>query len=159
MREILVIVHPGSACGSADFNLGVFSAENARDDLMGAIEAWNGPVVVVDGELSDELPRYRLLDEAILKALARAGANGARVMACDSWGETHLAAERAIKVLGLDPAKDRVVVTGCWFDPSGSSGCVNAVEKDFLARGFGARIDLSAVAVSNSSVETAVSPW
>lgn len=150
-RAVLVLVHPGSACGSADFNLGYDIAAIARGELVNALDAWRGPVVVIDGALSDELPRYCEFHRAIAEALDRAGAEGRRVMACDADGETYLGAPRAIEALRLDPARDAIVVTGCWFDPDGPDGCVNAVAEGFAAAGFEIRIDAeSAVADPNS---------
>jgi hypothetical protein len=64
-QKLLVIVHPGSACGSADFNLGKFEARAARDTLRGAIEDWEGGVIVIDGELSDELEHVPSLARAM----------------------------------------------------------------------------------------------
>lgn len=153
-RAVFVLVHPGSACGSANFNLGYNAASIARGDLANALDAWRGPVVVIDGALSDELPHYSEFYRAIAGALDRAGADGRRVMACDDDGETHLGAARAIEALRLDPTRDTIVVTGCWFDPWGEFGCVNSVVEGFKQRGFEVRIDKeSAVHVAEEEDE------
>ena len=70
-NPILVLVHPGSACGSADMNLGKFEARAARAELAYELDYWHGTLLVIDGELSDELPWYPQLDRAITECLAR----------------------------------------------------------------------------------------
>jgi hypothetical protein len=41
-NHILVIVHPGSACGSADFQIEKCDAQTDRDGLCRQIDCWNG---------------------------------------------------------------------------------------------------------------------
>ena len=156
--ETLVVVHPGSACGSADFNLGEAAADAARARLSRAIEEWDGPLAVVDGELSDELLAYTDLDRTIRDALTRAGRRGARVKACDAAGETHLAAGRVVDALQLDPARDAMVVTGCWFDPKDGWGCVNEVARGFREMGFEARVDETSAVAQDEPGEPPVAP-
>lgn len=75
-RSCLVVVHPGSALGSANMNLGKFEARAARAALAFALEQWEGDVVVIHGEMSDELPYYPRLQEAIQGVLERNRASG-----------------------------------------------------------------------------------
>jgi len=85
-RKILVIVHPGSCCGSADMNLGRYEAGALRDYLADTVNAWRGPVLVIDGNLSDELAQtaYESLGRAIKNALRRA--KYAKLPAKREWG-------------------------------------------------------------------------
>lgn len=72
LRPVLVLVHPGSACGSADFNLGSSEASDARSRLANDLALWHGDIIVMDGFLSDEIATHPALDEAIQDALRRA---------------------------------------------------------------------------------------
>lgn len=71
VHRVLVLVHPGSACGSANFNIGKFEARAARDALCSELDNWRGDVLVIDGELSDELEFYPSFDLAIRDCLQR----------------------------------------------------------------------------------------
>ncbi len=42
MERVLVVVHPGSACGSANFNIGQFEARSAREELADELTRWDG---------------------------------------------------------------------------------------------------------------------
>lgn len=64
---MLVVVHPGSACGSADFNLGLIEGSRVRERLARTILGWTDEIVVVDNDLSDELETYAMLGLAIAK--------------------------------------------------------------------------------------------
>jgi hypothetical protein len=72
---ILVITHPGSACGSADFNLGGNGSlsRNYRDGMIEQFNSWQGGVIVLGGECDDELrrPKYRSFGNAIDALLSR----------------------------------------------------------------------------------------
>jgi hypothetical protein len=74
--KIMVVVHPGSACGSADFNIGFMLAQKYRRALCGRLERWLGGLVILDGELSDELSSYPALKDALEETFARASAGG-----------------------------------------------------------------------------------
>lgn len=86
MSRVLVVVHPGSCCGSATALLGSSLASACRKDLVQELDEWTGDLLVMDGFLSDELPDYPALDQAIKRALDRAP-NALRVFACDNEGE------------------------------------------------------------------------
>lgn len=126
---LLVVVHPGSACGSASFNLGWKDAVFARTRLIRDISTWRGHVLVVDGYLSDELEDRPQLQRAIRTSLSRACRDGhrhGRMKACDAsdeqWPETI-----AKTVVGWKLPHGTVIgVTGAWYFDDGSGGCVNA---------------------------------
>lgn len=141
-KSFLVIVHPGSACGSADFNIGKTSARAYREHMEGEIDARTQPVLVIDGELSAELKdeSYSDLGRSITSAVRRArrgGMIGQRIWGCDNVPPNHHeTVPEWIKKSGLNPAEWYIELTGAWYDPSDESGCVNAVYKYFQAAGF-----------------------
>lgn len=126
---LLIVVHPGSACGSADFNLGRADAEMARQRLSAQLGDWRGGILVVDGALSVELSSFGSLDTAIRKALQRARQCGNPALRLDADDETpNWAAKVARAVIQLGMPEDSLVeVTGAWYWPDGRAGCVNAV--------------------------------
>ena len=63
--RLLVLVHPGSTCGSADFHHGRQMATEERHHLADFIRRWEGHLVVLDNDLSDEISSYPLLQSAI----------------------------------------------------------------------------------------------
>lgn len=140
---VLVIVHPGSACGSADSHLGRFQARAGRDGLVLEANGWRGGVIVIDGALSDELPRYPAWNAAINGCLTRAKAQGLvslRVFACDdetpNWPGVFAKAVAALRV----PKKSSFEVSGAWYCPDDSAGCVNAAYDALTAMGYHADV-------------------
>jgi len=124
--NVLVVVHAGSACGSANFNLGKSDARSSRDFLAGFIERWNGHVIVIDGSLCDELEFHPQLRQAIDNALKRAKDRG--LVSTRRVGEDpdQIDVVKEI-VLGLDLPRDTLFeVTGAWAS-HGEEGCVNSV--------------------------------
>lgn len=125
-ESILVLVHPGSACGSANFNLGTSAAQAAREALIKELDQWSGGIVVIDGHLSDEIALHPAYDQAIRACLARAKASG----------------QAANRVVGDDPEQvDRIrefaergdgscarsyIVSGAWYHSADGSGCVGS---------------------------------
>lgn len=123
---ILVVVHPGSACGSANYNIGFDAANAARIEMTTLLNEWNGGIIVLDGEFSDELPRFPMFANAIRSAVRRArraGELAVREMADDP---DQVGTIKAIAATH-DLTRSRVLVTGAWYDPSDESGCVNSV--------------------------------
>jgi hypothetical protein len=150
-QRLLVIVHPGSACGSADFNLGHTAGTNRRM-LAQDIAQWHGGVLVIDGELSDELPRYPALQSAITKALNQAKSNGfiAQRVYGDAEGSPNQmqVARRFIKTMKLQPRDWQIALTGAWADAA--DGCVASVRDVFHRAGFRADIRDSAMHLDRS---------
>jgi len=168
MGDVLIIVHPGSACGSADLNLGRQEASAARATLAAAIEGWEPPsiagIIVIDGALSDELGRsaYRYLGEAIESKLDTCRAKekiSLRVWGCDDQPPHHdEAVDRLVCEKSLDPQRHRIVVTGAWRELSGESGCVNAVADRLAGHGFEVAFDEGAVLAPSWGDEDDLSP-
>lgn len=148
-KDILLIVHPGSACGSADFSLGREHAETQRLDMQCLIEQWQGGVLVIDGSLSEELTEgfrrgWTDLGRAIDEALARAAAKGAvsqRRRGDDSEAFNQDSAAKAfVQDLELSPDSTSFTLTGAWVDAEGG-GCVNSVRETLEGLGFQARVE------------------
>lgn len=139
VRRVLLVVHPGSCCGSADMNLGRYDARAKRDGLVTRINGWRGPIAIIDGALSDELrwPQYEDLGRSIANALRRAKRKGelsTRVWGCDMDIGSGAATRRLIASgqLGSD---DEVILTGAWASES-DSGCVNAAARALEGAGI-----------------------
>lgn len=147
---LLVLVHPGSACGSANMNLGRFDARAARESLIQELKDWRGGVLVIEGSLSDELADYPNFADAIAGALHRAKVAGAislRVFGSDDNDFNQTKATQAfLAEHALDTATSAITLTGAWYDDTGLDGCVNDVERVFLDHGY--RCEISECALS-----------
>lgn len=145
---VLVIVHPGSACGSAEMNLGRDGADYQRGEMQLAVEDWQGAVVVIDGELSEELEGYRSTwsewGNSIQQALERAKKKGLlalRVRGDDAEDYNQQAAiADVVKNHGMTPANTTFTLTGAWVDEDGG-GCVHSVREVLERLGFTPQLD------------------
>lgn len=137
--KTLILVHPGSLCGSANFNLGKQEARAVRDEVIAELSAWDGNILVLDGALSDELDSYPSLQQAINDAVAKAPAFGQRIDADDP--EHAQLALAYLQQRGVSEGS-LVALTGAWYDPSDASdasdasGCVNATRTALAGAGF-----------------------
>jgi hypothetical protein len=128
---LCVIVHPGSLCGSADFDLGREGGDSLRKAVLADLASLSGHVLVIHGELSDEIADYPDLFEG-LQAM-RARIKGERhsytsITACalgaEDWEQDVAAAlAKLLKRIGHLPP---CLITGAWFYGDGN-GCVEAV--------------------------------
>lgn len=127
-EPFLILTHPGSCAGSATFNLGSSYASECRRILIEELNSWRGGVMVIHGELSDELDDFPELADAVRLCATRARADGRTAIemhACDLSS-----ADWVADVLNAIPSLDedtRVTITGAWHDTVGTHGCVNAV--------------------------------
>ena len=171
MRTLLIVVHPGSCCGSADFNCGNDAAEASRETLAEDLDGWLGALAVIDGDLSSELRlrAYRSLGSALEAALERAAAAGLpaiRIRGGDEDEFDQVAAALSLAAtLGLAEGDWTVEVTGAWYDPAGSDGCVNSVVEALESVGVSASVRASAATLDDgpdarpdSAVDTSPSP-
>lgn len=143
-QPFLVLVHPGSACGSANLHLGRLEARAARDRLASDLRAWTGPVLVIDGEFSDELGSFPMFQDAIDGCLARSRAAGhfaARVMGDDPDHELRAKELCAIKFEYVPVFE----VTGAWHMPNAGGGCVGTTVQVLREHGFEAAVADSAL--------------
>lgn len=148
VTPLLVIVHPGSACGSANMNLGKSQASGDRDALANDINQWRGNVIVLDGDYSDELTYYSNLNNAIKSAVSRAEI-GIRIHACDDtsvdWVGDFV---KALRRLNL-PKDTPIEITGAWHHPDHeNTGCCNATRDAARKLGYQANIRWSALELS-----------
>ena len=134
---LLFVVHPGSACGSADFNIGEEDAAADRAKLEAFLNAWTGGVIVLSGEHDAELRkrRYRSLGLAIEGALATAQGTGVSMTVAAPDPKQMAVSRKLANKLGLT-IDHPIVVTGAWAS-RGDSGCVNSVVEALTAAGFG----------------------
>ena len=113
---LLILVHPGSLCGSADMNL-CDEADAAREAVIDELNGWSGSILVLDGWLSDELGLYPLLKKAIPDAISR----------------SPMLAERLEADVPLDTP---ISLTGAWYEPDFDSGCVLHTQQGLLEAGY-----------------------
>ena len=122
-EKIMVLVHPGTACGTADYNLGD-EAPGLRDALAFEVMAWEHDLFVIDGEMSDELQHYAMLGLAVENALDARNRRVVRHKACDfahpEW--TDGVGRRFDQVWPGGPHD--VTITGAWAQEDGR-GCVD----------------------------------
>lgn len=168
--QALILVHPGSMCGSARMHMGRDAANAARHDVFERVRNHSGAFFAIDGAPSDELSadESREIDLAVMRALA-AGHPAGRYWGCDSgekpygsWaglgdGQTvfgsqeEAASEIAPKISGF-----RVLVTGAWAGSNANEGCVNSVAntiRETLGRGALVGIDETALPMPSEYVD------
>lgn len=143
-RDALVLVHPGSMCGSARMSMGRPEADEARSRVMERVRLHEGPLIVIDGAMSDELNAGEtMIIENALDEAAAWGHPAMRLWGCDAgeapfqgWtgralyenrtfypGQSEAAGVAAKYLEGC-----QVSVTGAWAAPDGApEGCVNEV--------------------------------
>lgn len=139
---LLIMVHPGSACGSLNSAFGRSGGGAYRDGLVIDLNNSKGGVLVVDGELSDELPHYSEFDAAIKNALQRAEAGKfpfGRIMADDQSHQWVGKVIKTVRSMGY-VATDKISVSGIWVGTREgygvNSGCVTAVYKGLRRAGY-----------------------
>lgn len=143
---ILVVVHPGSACGSADFNIGDEEGAEARARLVDRLDSWKAGVFVIDGDLSEELPEHPALNEAITRALVRARGDGhVSVRAIAEAEELAPLIQRFVEERQQQLPNMRFEVAGAWLHEEGDQGEVNIVAR--VIRAMGLQADVSAAAI------------
>lgn len=145
-KDALVLVHPGSMCGSARMELGKLEADGARAEVMEALRAHDGPIVVIDGGLSDELSAgEEMIIQTALDEAASNGHTALRIWGCDAgdppfpgWeGRSpgsfpRVTGHQNEAAVAVAPFLEgcRITVTGAWVEREESGvGCVNGVTK------------------------------
>lgn len=141
---MLVVVHPGSACGSADFHHGRRLARAMRERLSQTLHGWRGAVTVIDSDLSGELAGEPDLAGAIDACLGRSHADGSAARRLSVAGERWIEAGRA---LIQEAGPGRVVLTGAWYHPDDDGGCVNAMRDALVQSGIAVDIHGSAMSI------------
>lgn len=134
-RPLVILVHPGSLCGSADANLGDEEACRVRDEIISFLDDWEGDVLALQGFLSDELPSYPDLNSAMQDALDRASEDGLGISIFAEDPDHPFIALMEMESVGVD-LDTPILVTGAWYDPSGLSGCVNSTVTALKEAGY-----------------------
>lgn len=137
-QNLLVIVHPGSACGSADFSCGKYDAQAQREGLTRSIASWNeGGVIVLSGAFDGEmkLPRYAALGAAITGALARAKSSGQIAIKKRAYDPAQVTMIQKIMAELKLPPETRIEVTGAWTGHQ-EEGCVDSVAQALHKMGY-----------------------
>lgn len=150
MRRLLIVVHPGSCCGSADMNCGDEAAASIRTALAEDLADWAGGIAVIDGDLSSQLRQraYRDFGLSLESALQRAAEHGLtaiRIRGCsmEEFDQTRAAVVLADN-LALAAGGWTVEITGAWYEPGGGEGCVNSVVEALESVGVSATVRPSA---------------
>lgn len=145
-EKILVVVHPASVCGSANFNIGARAASSARELLIQEFRSWRGSVIVIDGDFREELILYPVFKQALDGVLSRSRKDG--FLSLRVAGIDPEQVDRIREVLGRLPAGgrgNRFVVTGAWYHPQDGGGCVGSVLDELREHGCQAELAESAV--------------
>ena len=133
---MLVVVHPGSACGYADFNLGLIEGAIARERLTRTIMRWGEQIIVIDGELSDELKTYAQLGLALENARS-----AQRLQRIDADAEQPQWAQYAAGHISRRATSKRIMLTGAWHHPSDRQGCIDHLQS-VLANDHGIKAEI-----------------
>lgn len=144
--QILVLVHPGNVCGSADFNIGKCEANLAREQLINELRTWRGGVMVIDNELSDELTHYPAFAQAIEDALNRASLSGrlSRRVASGDPNHVHCIRELVQEKPELRRTA-RFEVIGAWYHRKSGAGSVGLVLKELRALQCASELGIGAI--------------
>ena len=118
-------------------NVGKIAARDARHQVARDLLKHRGSVLILHGDLSDELPSYPILQSAISRAMAfRRDLTigfGAQV-AADDPDHAQICVDELRK---RNVPKDMPIkLTGAWYVPDNSYGCVNSTRDALLAGGF-----------------------
>lgn len=137
-QQILIVVHPGSMGGSADFNLGA-QAQEVRGRVLDEILKHKGPVVSVLGELQDEIGAYPELRD-IQKRTDTSFESGP--------GEDELQAV-AQEISSYFNSPDlSFIVTGAWADQA--DGCAYTVYETLKRLGRSATLSPNAACLGSN---------
>lgn len=146
--HITLMVHLGSACGSANFNLGDQRAQHARAGLLEDLQTVTGHLLVLAGGLDDEIADFAELLDALETALQPTpGGLRAQILAHDP--DQVDITKAFVDRLGALAFEVSFEVTGAWlddYDPGERGGCVGSVYEALKAKG------LSNIAISDNAV-------
>lgn len=144
-QPVFILVHPGS--------LATHAGSHALDDAIRELETHNGPLVIIDGFLSDKMNPFEF---RLLRAFERAVARGdfvVRLWGCDGGEKPfknwpgyashgividHIHPDQEVAAAFLAPIvrSHDAILTGAWATHDGSSGCVNSVGKAMVQAGW-----------------------
>lgn len=132
---LLIVVHPGSMCGSANENIGRMAARHFRDSVSSDLRTWKGDLLVLDGDLSEELPNYPMFAESIDSAVRMAAGGELRLrLPADDPEHVEIGVDFVLPRYRFDNA---IHITGAWHHfPEPHYGCVTALASALHGAGF-----------------------
>lgn len=121
-------------------NLGKSDARASREGLVSELARWVGPIAVIDGDFSHELPFYPVLNEALLGAISRNAGSGFQTRRIDGDAASDFdqaaAAKKLVVDFQLSPADHAIKLTGAWLEEVHEDGCVDDVFNTLTEAGF-----------------------
>lgn len=121
---MLVVVHPGTACRTAETDLGLFAGATARERLARTIFRWRGDILVLDNPAELEIRRSAELSLAIVNATEDKKAP--RIHANPATPGWNIETAGAIARL----AQGRPVhLTGAWRNRAGADGSIDILHR------------------------------
>ena len=146
--DVLVLVHPDSACSSADIHYcSPAIAQWRREALITELTDWRNSIIVIDGDLHPELREtpFTPLSNAIDTCIRRAQLNNLiSIRAYATYQTMARTTRRILRQLLLAPNTTRFHVTGAWYN-SNHSGCVATMTDTLILDGYTTRIADSAL--------------
>ncbi len=133
--------------------LGAQAASLMREAIIETLSRHAGALIVLDGALSDEIPAYGRFADAIDLRI-QAHPLSRRVHACDDVPpHPEHVLPGLLDRLGI-PLSAEITVTGAWYYPDQSSGCVNGVIEILKARGYSPSVSKCALKPAASDNES-----
>jgi len=135
-RPAYILVHPGS--------LAAHGGSHALNDAIRELERHDGPLVVIDGFLSDKTEPFDARLRAAFEAAEARGEFAIRMWGCDGGEQpfegwqgyatpgvaidlVHSDQQEAAQFLAPILRSRDAILSGAWATYDGSSGCVNSV--------------------------------
>lgn len=147
-HEVLVVVHPDSACASADFQYtSPDIAQWRREALAQEISEWEDNIIVMDGEYRDQLrsQEFEELNNAIDDCLHDAALKNLIALRTSATDQDLAATiQRILNRLYLLKRQTIFHITGAWYKNDGS-GCVATVTNALTLKGYTAFVAESAL--------------
>lgn len=149
---VLLMVHPGSACGSANFNIGQIQADQGRagliEDIDHAVQN-NMHIIVLSGDFDDEIPYFPDLNKAYGEAIKPVAGRVRKAVYAGDPDQIDVTQE-IVKGLGGKAKDIHFLVSGCCLldaDKEVKEGCVGSVYETLKS------CSLQNILISSNSIE------
>ncbi len=115
-KNILLIISPGSACGSTYHKLGYTKSGQAHEKIAKTIRNWKDDIIIIDCHVSEELSHYPLLELAIQKQQERSEHKEILFdrYECHKVKEGQWVKDIAKHIIGKRIYNQNIYVTGAW---------------------------------------------